>query len=291
MIEESVTFVSDGMKLSGVLGLPDNIRPGESRAAMIVLHGFGSNKNAGNVKIPCKMLNEWGYISLRFDMRSCGDSEGEFGHILCLDQVSDTRNALTFLQGHPAVDPQRIGVMGSSFGAAVALYSGSVDERFGCVISSGGWGDGERKFRGQHPGEAAWRKFTDMLEEGRKYKQKNGRSMMVDRYDIVPVPDRMRHHILEKSVETFPVDTAQSMFDFKAEDVIEQLSPRPLLLLHSSVDSVTPTEQSIRLFERAQKPKDLHLFNETDHFMFAESMPRVRAVVKDWLDRYFPASI
>ena len=287
-MEEKVTFVSDGFRLPGAIGFPSDMGPRETRPAMIVLHGFGSNKNAGNVQIPCKMLNDWVYITLRFDMRSCGDSEGEFGHILCLDQVADTRHALAFLQKHPSVDADRIGVMGSSFGAAVALYAGSIDDRFGCVISSGGWGDGERKFRGQHPGEIAWKKFLDMLEQGRKYKQENGRPMMVDRYDIVPVPDRMRHHILEKSVDTFPVDTAQSMFDFKAEEVIEKLSPRPLLLLHSSVDSVTPTEQSMRLFERAGKPKDLHLFNETDHFMFAESMPRVRAVVKDWLDRYFP---
>jgi alpha/beta superfamily hydrolase len=136
-VEEKVTFVSDGFKLTGAIGLPSNIGPQEPRPAMIVLHGFGSNKNAGNVQIPCKMLNDWGYITLRFDMRSCGDSEGEFGHILCLDQVADTRNALAFLQKHPSVDADRIGVMGSSFGAAVALYAGSVDDRFGCVISSG----------------------------------------------------------------------------------------------------------------------------------------------------------
>jgi dipeptidyl aminopeptidase/acylaminoacyl peptidase len=287
-MEQNVTFQSAGLKLQGVVHLPDGVKAGAKLPCIIVLHGFGSNKNAGNVQIPCKMLNDWGYAAFRFDMRSCGDSEGEFGHILCLDQVEDTRNALTYLQGHPNIDGARIGVMGSSFGAAVALYSGSVDERFTCVISSGGWGNGERKFRGQHPGEAAWKKFTDMLEEGKSYKAQHGKPMMVDRYDIVPVPDRMRHHILEKSVDMFPVDTAQSMYDFKAEEVIHKLAPRPLLLLHSSVDSVTPTEQSIALFNNAGKPKDLHLFNETDHFMFAESMPRVRTVVKEWLDRYFP---
>ncbi len=287
-MEQNITFVSDGFKLSGVLCLPDDVQPGQKLAAIICLHGFGSNKQAGNVKIPCKMLNDWGYAALRFDMRSCGDSEGEFGHILCLDQVADTRNALTFLQGHPNIDPARIGVLGSSFGAAVALYAGSVDERFGCVISSGGWGNGERKFRGQHPTPEMWTKFTAMLEEGKRYKIRHGKSMIVDRYDIVPVPDKMRHHILEKSVSKFPCDTAQSMFDFKAEELIHKLAPRPLLLLHSSVDSVTPTEQSIALFDRAGTPKDLHLFNETDHFMFAESMPRVRTVVKDWLSIYFP---
>jgi alpha-beta hydrolase superfamily lysophospholipase len=65
---------------------------------------------------------------------------------------------------------------------------------------------------------------------------------------------------------------------------------RPLLLLHSSVDSVTPTEQSVEMFKRARQPCDLHLFAETDHFMFAEENTRVREVVTSWLAKFFPAS-
>ena len=64
----------------------------------------------------------------------------------------------------------------------------------------------------------------------------------------------------------------------------------PILLLHSSVDSVTPTEQSIEMFKRASQPCDLHLFAETDHFMFAESNTRVRSVIYDWLEKYFPVT-
>jgi hypothetical protein len=71
--------------------------------------------------------------------------------------------------------------------------------------------------------------------------------------------------------------------------VVGNIAPRPLLLLHSSTDSVTPTEQSIELFKRAGVPSDLHLFADVDHFMFAESNTRVRSVIFDWLDRYFPA--
>jgi pimeloyl-ACP methyl ester carboxylesterase len=54
------------------------------------------------------------------------------------------------------------------------------------------------------------------------------------------------------------------------------------------VDSVTPTEQSIAMFERAGQPAELHLFAGTDHFMFAESNTRVRDVVANWLAAYFP---
>ena len=43
------------------------------------------------------------------------------------------------------------------------------------------------------------------------------------------------------------------------------------------------------MFKRAGQPTDLHLFAETDHFMFGEDNTRVIAVVRDWLDKYFPA--
>ena len=69
------------------------------------------------------------------------------------------------------------------------------------------------------------------------------------------------------------------------------ISPRPLLLLHSSTDSVTPTEQSLRLFQRAGKPCDLHLFSETDHFMFHEDNVRVMQVLRPWLHEFFPVKV
>jgi pimeloyl-ACP methyl ester carboxylesterase len=288
MPEQRVTIPSDGLTLAGNVGVPDNLRSGERRPAFIVLHGFGSNMNAGNVTQPCAMFEKLGYVTLRFDMRGCGESGGEAGRLICLDQVSDTRNALSFLAEHPQVDAGRIAVTGSSFGAAVAVYTGGVDERVAAVISVSGWGHGERKFRGQHPTPQAWAKFTAMLEEGRHHRERTGRSLMVPRYDIVPIPEHLRGHLNKQSVQMFPAETAQSMFDFRAEDVIGNIAPRPLLLLHSASDSVTPTEQSIEMFRRAGQPAELHLFAETDHFMFGEGNTRVHGVLEDWLSKYFP---
>jgi dipeptidyl aminopeptidase/acylaminoacyl peptidase len=289
MTESKVTFASDGLKLAGVVRVPDSVGPGERRSAFIVMHGFGSNMNSNNVLEPCAMFEKLGYVTLRFDMRGCGASEGERGRILCLDQVADARNALTFLAQHRQVEPDRIGLIGSSFGAAVAVYAGGVDKRVAAVISSGGWGDGVRKFRGQHSTPEAWTKFTTMLEEGKRHREKTGKSLMVPRYDIVPIPPHLRGHLAAGSIEMFPAETAQSMYDFRADDVVGKISPRPLLLLHSSTDSVTPTEQSIEMFKRAGTPTDLHLFADTDHFMFAESNTRVRSVIYDWLEKYFSA--
>ena len=79
------------------------------------------------------------------------------------------------------------------------------------------------------------------------------------------------------------------MLDFRAEDVVGKIAPRPLLLIHAANDSVTPTEQSIALFERAGQPAELHLFSGVDHFLFNENSERVWTVLRGWLDTYFPA--
>ena len=297
MQEEIVSIPSAGLRLHGALGVPAGLPPSDRRAAFLVLHGFGSNCESQSVIQPTRVLSEFGYVTLRFDMRGCGKSEGEFGRVICLEQVEDLGNALDFLARHPAVDPDRIGVIGSSFGGAVAVYAGGTNPRIAAVISNGGWGHGERKFRGQHPTPEAWAKFTAMLEAGKAHRARTGQSLMVPRYDIVPIPDHVRANLEKQgvgmlapgSVEMFPAETAQSMFDFRAEEVVGNIAPRPLLLIHAARDSVTPTEQSIEMFKRAGMPTELHLFSGVDHFMFAEDSARVWGVVRDWLEHYFPA--
>lgn len=288
-MEQQVSFESAGMNLTGVLTLPDNLVAGERRPAIMVLHGFGSNKASSGSVWPAKTLAEWGYVTLRFDYRGCGDSEGERARIICLEQVEDTQSAITFLAGRPEVIPEQIAALGSSFGAAVAVYTGGVDERLAAVLSQGGWGDGERKFRRQHPTPEAWQKFIGAVKAGRAHKEKTGEVQMMSRYDIVPIPEHMRGNLAPGSVMEFPYETAESMLDFVADDVVGNIAPRPLLLLHSANDSVTPTEQSIELFKRAGQPADLFLISNVDHFMFGEENPRVIQILRDWLDQYFPA--
>src|ERR1700730_13369232 len=296
MSQEVVSFQSAGLRLHGVLSVPDGVRPGERRAAFLVLHGFGSNCESPTCITPARVLNEFGFVTLRFDMRGCGKSEGEFGRVICLEQVEDTGNALDLLAKHPAVDPDRIGVIGSSFGGAVAVYAGGTNSRIAAVISNGGWGHGERKFRGQDPTPGGWAEFTGMLAAGRATLARTGQSLMVPRDDIVPIPRHVREHLDQQnvemlaanSVEMFPAETAQSMFDFRAEDVVGKIAPRPLLLIHSASDSVTPTEQSIEMFKRAGQPAELHLFSGLDHFLFNENSARVWNMLRNWLDAYFP---
>ena len=287
-METEVAVPSDGLTLAGVLHVPDTHQPDERLPAFIVLHGFMGSKDGSHAEITARMMCDWGYAALRVDFRGCGQSAGEPGYVRCPDQVADTSHCLSWLAQRPEIDATGIGLIGHSFGAAIALYTGGIDERVAAVISTCGWGHGERKFRGQHPGEKAWSKFTSILEGGRHQLEQTGEPMWVSRWDLVPVPEFQRKNLPKDAIDRVRVDTAQSMFDFRAEEVVGKIAPRPLLLLHTANDQVTPTEQSLRLFEKAGDPTELYVVNGESHFPLAGDGEPARTLIKNWLDRYFP---
>src|ERR1043166_3776387 len=125
-METKVSFQSDGLKLAAIVHTPDDLRAGERRPAFIVLHGFGGNKDGHGQSVVAKQFCQWGYVTMRIDFRGCGESEGEHGRIICLDQVADARNALTYLATRPEVDSSRIALVGRS-----EEHTSELQSRFG----------------------------------------------------------------------------------------------------------------------------------------------------------------
>lgn len=287
-METNIAFESDGVKIVGVMHSPDDLKADERRPTIISTHGFGGSKIDGSMATVCPILCDWGYIAVRLDMRGCGESGGDRGRIICMDQVSDLGNAIKWLKTQDNVDPDNIILLGDSLGAAVSIYTGGTNKEVAGVVAVGGWGNGLEKSKRQHKTPEAWDKYQDMLARGREHKTKTGESMMVSRFDIVPIPEHMRHELPDDAIMQFPVDTAQSICDFMPSDVIAGLAPRPLLLMHASFDAVTPTEASIDVFEHAKLPKDMILLSGLDHFPLGTGDKRLYGGIKDWLDLHFP---
>src|SRR4030095_2557793 len=55
-------------------------------------------------------------------------------------ETEDFRSAVSYLQGEPGVDPERIGVWGSSNGASVVLIGAALDSRLKVVVAAVGAG-------------------------------------------------------------------------------------------------------------------------------------------------------
>ena len=88
------------------------------------------------------------YISLVFDYRGFGDSEGKRGRLIPSEQVVDIRNAITFMEAQPEAEAERIGLWGTSFGGANAITTASIDDRVKCLTVQITFGSGERMVAG-----------------------------------------------------------------------------------------------------------------------------------------------
>lgn len=100
---QAVQFYSEGLKLSGDLYLPENLKPGEQRAGVVLCHGYTGVKD---LYLPdnARVLNDAGYVVLTFDYKGWGASEGTRSRLAPLSRVADVQAAMTFLGLQAGVD-------------------------------------------------------------------------------------------------------------------------------------------------------------------------------------------
>ena len=286
-MQQDVAFSSDGHQLKGVVHVPDGLRPGERRPAVIMMHGFGANRNGGPAWV-CGQLEAWGYVALRFDFRGCGDSGGERGRVIPIEEVADAHHALSYMASRPEVDPERIALAGSSLGAGVAVYAAATDPRVAAVIAENAVANGERTIRGMHTPES-WERFLRLMEDGTRQRQQGGEAGKVHRFDIFEMPKHLQVNLRSNnSLMEFSADTPAAFFMFRPEDVVAKISPRPVLILHSAGDRVCTSEEAFSLARLARPPVELHLMDGANHFLFVDADPRVGFILRNWLDRFFP---
>jgi len=130
---ESVAFASDGLALEGVLHIPA-LSPSP---AVVICHPhplYGGDMHNNVVVALARAITERGIAVLRFNFRGAGGSEGSFGG--GAGERADARAALTFLRQRPEVDPERMGIAGYSFGAAVALLAADADLKAVVAVST-----------------------------------------------------------------------------------------------------------------------------------------------------------
>jgi dienelactone hydrolase len=129
---QDVTFrTDDGVDLAGWYVTSSN------GAAVVVRHGAGSTRS--DVLAEAEVLARHGYGVLLVDARGHGESDGDamdFGW----NGDADTSAATRWLAARPEVDPERIGVLGSSMGGEEAIGAAAADARIRAVVAEGATG-------------------------------------------------------------------------------------------------------------------------------------------------------
>lgn len=103
-------------RLSAIMQMPE--APGKKVPMVILMHGYGGNKEAQMLSILADSLQEKGIGSIRFDFNSHGESEGATEEMTVPNEVEDARCVYNYLKELPSTG--KIGLAGHSQGGVVA---------------------------------------------------------------------------------------------------------------------------------------------------------------------------
>jgi len=127
MKETRVKFPSMDLTLEGITTVPDGNGP---FPGVVVCHPhplYGGEMD-NNVVLPvCQALGQLSIVTLRFNFRGVGRSEGKFAN--GVGERDDVAAAISYLSSLETVEKERIGLCGYSFGGAVSLEVAPRDER------------------------------------------------------------------------------------------------------------------------------------------------------------------
>ena len=294
-MKRPVTFYSEGCKLVGDVYYPDDLQPGETRAGIVLCHGYTGVKD---LYLPdnARVLNEAGYMVMTFDYKGWGESAGARSRLAPYSRVADVQAAVTFLGTLPEVDADRLGIYGTSYGGATVVWVGAIDPRVQCIVSVVGIGHGARWMRSvRRPDE--WYDLLDRAREDRCQRALTGESAFVERSEIL-LPDQQsaelaaaarRHN--PAAVNTIPLEYVDDTLGFNPEWVVDKIAPRPILFITTDNDRLVPPEESEYLYAQAGEPKKLVVLKGYGHYeVYVEpAFSEVMAATLDWYRTYLPA--
>jgi pimeloyl-ACP methyl ester carboxylesterase len=228
--EELTARTSDGLSLAGWFVRPAN------GSLILLQHGYKADR--GEMLNEAAMLHRHGYGVLIMSLRAHDLSDGElitFGKHEIQDLDTWYRLAAT-LDG---VDPGRVGLLGNSLGASLAIEFAARQPGIRAVVAN-----------------SAFSSLTDTVETSLRFFT-----------GLPPFPFA--------PLITF---WAEREAGFQREDVdatrwIGRISPRPVLLMQGGKDVVISVESGERLYRAARAPRELWFEPDVSHAKFDTALP------------------
>jgi uncharacterized protein len=283
-------FFSWGTKCAAVLWLPERVSAEAPGPGVVMCHGFTGIKEW---LLPpfAEAFRAAGFTILTFDYRGFGQSDGPRGRLVPQEQVEDIRNAITFLSLQPGVDPQRIGLWGTSFGCANAIQAAGIDPRPRCVVGQVGFGSLPRIVRSRVTAEQA-EAMRQMLAADAAQRVQTGVSMAIDpgmvlndAQSVVAFAEGLR--AFPQLATTLPIEAVERVLEYEPERVVGWIAPRPLLLIGAERDAAAPISEMRHLYAAAGEPKRLEVL-DTTHYAIYDLPHRATAIALaiEWFRAY-----
>jgi uncharacterized protein len=207
---------------------------------------------------------------LAYDHRNFGASDGASRQdIDPITQARDLRHAITYVTGREDVDPDRVGIWGSSHGGGLVLSVAAVDRRVRAVVAQvpfiSGSGQITRLVRPD---------FLPMLRANLEGERRNlyhgGEPTLMPAVDADPMGSALMasteawEFFTKTAQDRAPswrnevtVRSLERIAEFEPGDGIHRISPSPLLMIVADQDISAYAELAFEAYERAREPKEL----------------------------------
>lgn len=267
---ENVEFISDGVTLKGWFYTPkEQTSPAP---CVIMTHGFSALKEHYLDKFAMRFA-EAGLCVLVYDNRNFGESGGqprlEVDHIA---QITDMKNAITYVQQLKNVDSEKIGLWGTSFSGGVVLAVAATDKRVSCVVSQVPFISGHHKyFKSAKPEQ--WERMKSKYDADRQARSEGKPPATIavvtdnpDKPAVMKIPSAYTYFTSIESWENkVTLRSVENAGEFEPIAFVKDISPTPLLFIVGKADTINTTELALKAYEAAGEPKKLVLV-EGDHF-------------------------
>ncbi|KAE8143880.1 Alpha/Beta hydrolase protein [Aspergillus pseudotamarii] len=280
MPRETIEFqTADHVTLRGWFFRPSGEASETKLPCLVMSHGFSALKEMGMDTFAEYFTQNLPISCLVYDNRGFGDSDTKAGQprheILPSQQTSDISDAITYAQSRADVDPDRIGIWGSSYSGGHVLWVGAVDRRVKVVLShvpfADGWANMNRLIR------------SDMMEGVNKMFQedrlaraagKPAATMKVVDSDplkpsALPTPDSYQFFTAWEAKSNWKneitLKSLEAAREYFPSAHIHRIAPTPLLMTVAENDVITPVDLALEAYSRAREPKKLQ-FSPGGHF-------------------------
>lgn len=293
-MRKDISFTSKGLRCSGWLYVPDDLKAGQKAPAIVMAHGFTGLKEAILPDFAALFVNA-GFVTLVFDFRYFGDSEGEpRSQVFPLEMVKDCRNAITWVSDQPEVDSQRIGIWGTSFGGGLVLYVGTYDRRVKAVVSQVPSAPSPEQRRARNP--QSWEDMTKILLRDRIARYKTGAvnylKVVAPEGEPCVLPGREAYEEYMALMQPnwrnqVTLESLEKIREFDPASMIHMMSPTALLLIPAEKDSFFPLDLVKAIYERAREPKAMSVLPIRHFEVYSEPwLSKVASLAISWYEKH-----
>ena len=264
---------------------------GEKKPTIILCHGFCGIRE---ILLPqfAEVFTQAGFVTITFDYRGFGDSDGERGRLIPEMQIDDIVTVINWAKEQPFIDKERVGLWGTSLGGGHVFGAAVKDGGVKCIVSQLAFADGEKNITLNMSCEEK-KEFISTLEKLDNIKKTSGREKFVSITRILN--DTESINFFEKNRTQYPsMDikipflTVKEMIAYKPMDYAAQVTC-PSLIVVAEKDTVNPIEQGIELYNSVKhEDKWLYFVNDAQHYdaYSGKYFDEIYAVETEWFKYY-----